>query len=142
MPGFRDFKSALGGRESSNNYQAKNKYGYLGRYQFGLARLTDFGLCRRKEETTGWSNACFEWVAPFSEEMFLGAPPLQDLVFIAHVSDLRRRLSIFESGLVAGAHLNGFGGIQELLFKGESSKDALGTSILEYIKRFSGFDLD
>lgn len=141
MKSFAEFRDALGMRESSNRYHIKNKYGFVGRYQFGLPRLADFGLCRRKEGTTAWDNESFEWIAPYNEEMFLSTPSLQDLVFRIHIDDSAQRLKEFESGLAAGMHLKGWGGVQTLLFEGKAGTDAFGTSILEYIKRFSGYNL-
>ncbi len=141
MKTFEEFKQAIGYRESSNRYDIKNRFGYLGRYQFGLPRLADFNLCRRIEGTTGWAADNFEWTPPFTEAMFLSTPALQDLVFTAHVVDLQRRVKKFTSGLVAGAHLKGYGGLTDLLYNGTAGSDALGTSILEYIKRFSDYEL-
>ena len=43
----RDIKllmEAIGKRESSNNYSAENRLGYLGKYQFGAAALVDAGF--------------------------------------------------------------------------------------------------
>jgi len=38
--------AAIGQRESSNNYQAVNQFGYLGKYQMGLAALEDAGYVK------------------------------------------------------------------------------------------------
>jgi len=141
MKTFTDFANDLGARESSGNYQAKNSLGYLGKYQFGLARLTDLGLCRRKPGTTGFANSSFDWVPPNSEASFLSAPALQDEIFKKHIADLRRQLRKFESGLVAGAHLLGVGGVKELLFEGLAGKDANETAITSYVAKFSGYQL-
>jgi len=141
MKTFTDFARDLGARESSGDYTAKNSLGFLGFYQFGLARLTDLGLCRRKPGTTGYSNSSFEWIPPNSEEAFLSSPDLQEELFKKHVADLRRQLRKFESGLVAGAHLLGVGGVKELLLEGKVGRDANQTSIVSYIAKFSGYDL-
>jgi len=142
MKSYAEFRDALGMRESSNRYHIKNKFGYLGKHQFGLSRLSDFGICRRKEGAVGWDNDSFEWVPPYNEEMFLSTTSLQDMVFRLHVADCRQRLAEFESGLVAGMHLKGWGGVQALLFEGKAGVDGFGTSILEYIKKFSGYSLE
>ena len=47
---------------------------------------------------------------------------------------------ITESGLVAGAHLKGLGGVKQFL-KGNDNVDALGTKISEYIEKFAGYEL-
>lgn len=139
---YEEFAKALGDRESSGRYDIKNAAGYLGCYQFGLVRLTDFGLCRHRDGATGYANSAFEWVPPHSEAEFLSSPVLQDALFKKHVLDLRRRVrQQFESGLVAGAHLLGMGGVKNLLFEGTVGEDGNGTKITEYIAKFSGYEL-
>lgn len=142
MKTFEEFRDALAQRESSGRYDAKNSLGYLGRYQFGLARLTDLGLCQRIPGTSGYSNRSFEWIPPHTEEEFLTSPALQDEIFRRHVDDLRRQLHKLESGLVAGAHLLGVGGVKELVLEGRVGEDANGTKITSYIAKFSGYSLD
>ncbi len=44
---FEKAKECLGARESNNNYHAVNRFGYLGRYQFGAAALEDIGFIKR-----------------------------------------------------------------------------------------------
>ena len=84
--GFREFAYLLGQRESNNDYEAKNSFGYLGAYQFGMARLCDLGLTERIKE--GMSNDCFKWKEGMSEEMFLNSPEVQDQLFFRHCTDL------------------------------------------------------
>jgi len=50
-------------------------------------------------------------------------------------------IQITLSGLVAGAHLGGIGGIRKFLASGSGPKDVSGTSVKSYIKRFVGYDL-
>lgn len=141
MKPYSDFETDLGARESSGVYTVKNAAGYLGKYQFGLARLTDLGLCRRKPGTTGYANSAFEWIPPHSEEEFLNSPALQDAIFKKHVADYKRRAMRYVSGLVAGAHLLGWGGVEELLFEGKVGTDANSTRITSYISKFSNYEL-
>lgn len=44
---YDKLKSALGMRESSNNYKAVNQFGYIGKYQFGATALIDLGYLAR-----------------------------------------------------------------------------------------------
>jgi hypothetical protein len=162
MKSWVEFCNDLGARESagSGNYRAKNKFGFLGRYQFGLARLCDFGLTTRKPGMKGASNDCFAWVAPFNEEKFLSTPSLQDACFEVHVSDLRDRIKkrysdisglVFAppggeevpftlSGAVGVAHLLGLGGLSQLA-DGVDKADANGTRASSYLKLFNGYEL-
>jgi len=147
---FEAFALAVRNRESSNNYQAVNSLGYLGAYQFGLARLCDLGYTKRKPNTTGYGHENFEWVNPYTQEMFLTDNELQDKIFKEHVDNLKSRLlklykdkldyKITISGLVMGAHLGGIGSVKKF-FDNEDVSDAYGTSVGEYIRQFSGYNI-
>ena len=81
---------------------------------------------------------------------------MQDMVVLRHIRNLKlqflknpRRYKIGEvikgvpitlSGLIAGAHLKGIGGINQFL-EGKDNVDALGTKISEYIYKFGDYDL-
>ena len=148
---FEAFKRDMRQRESGNNYQAANTLGYLGAYQFGMARLSDFGLCVRGDDSS------FYWVSPYSKEYFLDSKTLQDSIFLKHCKDLKEKIikkyefhfnknwagvRITLSGLIAGAHLGGMGGLDRFFSSwGPGPKDAYGTSVRDYISLFSGYDL-
>jgi len=134
---FIGFKEALGFRESSNNYFTVNKYGYLGKYQFGKSTLKMIGINDAKT--------------------FLNTPEMQEKAFIANTERnkwiLRREIKRFvgsyikgvkitESGILAAAHLGGPGNVRKYLrsYGKNCFKDGLGTSVRDYMKRFSGFD--
>lgn len=152
MKNFNDFANDLGQRESGNDYTVKNKWGFLGRFQFGRPRLYDLGF-----SINGWKPKDGRPAKTIiSEKKFLNSPHIQDEVFERHVKDIltrvRERYSAFigreingikitESGLVAGVHLKGFGGVNKFL-KGEDNSDALGTKVSEYIMKFGGYNLD
>ena len=151
------FREALGQRESGGDYRAVNPYGYLGKYQFGMARLCDLGYTERKPGTTGYSNANFIWKNGYSKEWFLTSPKQQDEIFYKHCQLLKKRIveefndylgvvtvlgiSITLSGLIAGAHLGGIGGIRNFVLHGADSLDANGTRISQYIKEFGDYDI-
>jgi len=84
--GFADFAKAVGQRESSDNYKAENQYGYLGRYQFGMARIMDLSnmVERIDPKSTGFGNSLFQWKEGFSKEKFLSDSDLQDKMFRKH----------------------------------------------------------
>jgi hypothetical protein len=149
---YQQFKDDLGKRESSNNYACKNQWGFLGRYQFGKQRLCDLGLTELALEQ---KKVAFHWTAPFSEEIFLSNHKLQDAVFDAHVMALKKTINfaykkyldttiqgilVTLSGIIACGHLLGLGGFMKFA-KGDTPKDALGTSAQEYVKKFSGYEI-
>ncbi len=154
--GFDEFATAIRERESNNDYAAVNQAGYLGAYQFGMARLCDLGLTERITGTTGYGNECFKWRTEYSQDNFLKDSSLQDYTFKKHVALLKESIinsfssmigsTRFEtlitlSGLVAGAHLLGLGAVRKFVELGINGKDGNGTSIKSYIVDFQGYKL-
>lgn len=134
---FTGFKEALAFKESQGNYFVINTYGYLGKYQFGINTLNLVGVYSGKE--------------------FLSDPQLQEKVFDINLSrnkwilrrDIKRfqgkyidGIKITESGILAAAHLAGPGNVQRYLrsFGKKDVTDDYGTSIANYIHKFSGYD--
>lgn len=136
--GFISFKEALAFKESRGRYRQVNTLGYLGKYQFGTVTLNHFGV----------SNS----------QLFLSTPLLQEQVFLKYLNYNHDYLSdhiekyegktiggikITESGMLAAAHLSGPGGVRKYLDSNgtRSSKDAYGSSVKHYLKKFAGYDL-
>ncbi|MGB5818212.1 MAG: hypothetical protein WBG90_01915 [Saonia sp.] len=132
------FKEALAFKESSGNYFVTNTLGYLGKYQFGIGTLQLMGV--------------------YSATRFLNDPALQEKVFQTNIArnkwilrrDIKRfvgkrirGVEITESGILAAAHLAGAGNVKKYLrsYGTFDVKDAYGTSIAYYIKKFSGYDV-
>jgi len=155
---YATFVMALRQRESGGNYQIKNPFGYMGAYQFGMARLCDFGLTARKPGETGGGNKSFAWVSPFTEAGFLGSEALQDRLFTLHVlnlvANIKRSvpqalgktfmgLELTLSGAVACCHLLGLGGLKAFISPtlADDKPDALGTQASDYVKLFAGYHI-
>jgi hypothetical protein len=137
LKGHEAFLGELGHKESSNNYKAVNRLGYMGRYQFGKKTLKSIGINVTKQE-------------------FLSNPALQEeameRLLAANYKSLKRFIDKYEgqtihgvvvtkSGVLAAAHLGGAGAVRRWFRKGSNFKDANGTSITYYMKRFSGYRL-
>lgn len=135
---FTGFKEALAFKESQGNYFIINTFGYLGKYQFGIGTLRLMGV----------DNAT----------TFLNDPRLQEKVFQTNIARnkwiLRKDIEMFEgyrirgsfvteSGILAAAHLAGPGNVRKYLRTNGKwdVKDAYGTSIHDYLTRFSGYDI-
>ena len=138
---FIGFKEFLGFFESGSDYNKINRFGYLGKYQFGKGTLKIYGV-------TDLNN-------------FIKSPELQEKVFLMNVKRnkwiLRREIKkysniflgdlyISESGILAAAHLSGPGNVKKFLrnkaSKDFNKKDANGTSISDYIRIFKNYDLE
>ena len=135
---FHGFKEALAFKESSGNYFATNSLGYLGKYQFGVGTLELMGV--------------------FNSSVFLNDPGLQEKTFETNIARnkwiMRRDIKKFvgkkikgveitESGMLAAAHLAGPGNVMKYLrsYGKVNFKDAYGTTIISYLKYFSGYDI-
>ncbi len=135
---FAGFKEAVGFKESQNDYSRINKFGYLGKYQFGRSTLLLLGV-------TDTDN-------------FIKDPVLQEKTFIANCArnkwvlrkDIKRSVGkmingvrVTESGILAAAHLGGPGSVKRYLRSGgvDGFRDAFGTSIQSYMKKFAGYDV-
>ena len=138
---FVGFKNFLGFFESGSNYIKVNRFGYLGKYQFGKGTLKMYGV-----------RNLFEYRVN---------PELKEKVFLMNVMRnkwiLRREISwysnrylngtyISESGIIAAAHLSGPGNVKKFLRShcnpDLDKRDANGTSISDYLNIFKDYDLE
>jgi len=132
------FKEALAFKESQGNYFITNTLGYLGKYQFGIGTLQLMGV--------------------YNATKFINDPRLQEKVFHTNIARnkwiLRKDINLFvgskikgveitESGILAAAHLAGPGNVKKYLRSNGNLdvKDAYGTSLADYLKKFSGYDV-
>ncbi|SIS65549.1 hypothetical protein SAMN05421766_103173 [Zobellia uliginosa] len=132
------FKEALAFKESQGNYFTTNTLGYLGKYQFGIGTLQLMGV--------------------YNATRFLNDPVLQERAFHTNIARnkwiLRRDIARFvgkriggveitELGMLAAAHLAGAGNVKKYLrsWGAFDVSDSYGTTIAEYMKKFSGYDI-
>ena len=131
------FLTAVGFRESGNRYDITNKWGYMGKYQFGRSTLKGLGFKVTKKE-------------------FLSNPQLQEEAMMAlllhNKEKLQKYIDVFdgqtingmlitESGILAAAHLGGQGSVKRYFKNGKVFKDGYGTKITSYMEKFSGYDI-
>jgi len=131
------FLDAIGHRESTNRYDVVNKWGYMGKYQFGRSTLKGLGFKVTKKE-------------------FLNNPQLQEEAMMAlllhNKEKLQKYIDVFdgqtingmlitESGILAAAHLGGQGSVKRYFKNGKVFRDGNGTKITSYMKTFSGYDI-
>lgn len=132
------FLYAIGHAESSNRYEIVNKFGYMGRYQFGKATLKGLGYNVN--------------IANFLKDSILQEQAMEEL--LVHNSKILRRqikkydgkivngVYVTKSGILAAAHLAGPSNVKKWLRIGTKFEDGLGTRLKTYIKKFSGYQLD
>lgn len=132
-----DFLNAIGFKESGNRYDIVNRFGYMGKYQFGKRTLRGLGFKVSKEE-------------------FLNSPKIQEEAMYKLLQTNKRYLKkyidkyegeivhgvlVTESGLLAAAHLGGAGSVKKWFRTGKVRKDGNGVKITTYMERFSGYEL-
>ena len=132
------FLDAIGFRESGNRYDIVNRYGYMGKYQFGKKTLKGLGIKVTQDE-------------------FLNSPYIQEKAMYALLKQNKRSLRkyiekydgkyvhgvlVTESGLLAAAHLGGAGSVKKWFRTGKVRKDGNGVKITSYMERFGGYDLN
>ena len=125
-------------KESQGRYTVVNRFGYLGKYQFGKTTLLRFKI--------------------YNTKAFLKNPELQEKAFIALCKvnkwilrkDIQRSvgkningITVTTSGILAAAHLSGAGNVKKYLRSNgtQNFSDAYGSSIESYLKKFGGYDL-
>jgi len=135
---YDDFINHIGFMESTNDYTKVNTIGYIGRYQFGKSTL----------KTLKYKG---------SINKFLNSPKLQDEYMLKNLKYNKKRLQkyidkyegtiikgveISESGILAAAHLGGVNSVKRYFKHGKNPKDKYGTSISNYLTKFSGYNLN
>ena len=135
----------LGYKESGNNWQSVNVIGCFGEWQFRESTLKYLGY---RKITLAKFKADPQI---FPREMQLEALKTLikvNLIFLMDyehfIGDSINGVLITKSGMIAASHLGGAGSLQKFLSSNGSinSKDVLGTSIYDYLKKFSYYELD
>jgi len=136
--GHKAFLNDIGFRESGNRYHIVNKFGYMGKYQFGKSTLKGLGFKVTQDE-------------------FLNSPYIQEKAMQALLEHNHKKLKkqiqkycgqtingvyITESGVLAAAHLAGAGNVRKFFRKGYEFEDGFGTKMTSYMTQFSGYHLD
>ena len=131
------FLEHLGHQESGNRYDVVNRFGYMGRFQFGKSTLKTLKI-------------------KVTKEAFLSSPDLQDYAMYSLLCYNKKKLKkyidnfdgqiihgilVTESGLLAAAHLGGQGSVKKWFRTGKIRQDGNGVKITSYMKRFSGYTL-
>jgi len=132
-----EFLSAIGHRESGNRYGITNKWGYMGKYQFGRSTLKGLGFEVTKKEFL--SNPQLQEEAMLSL-LLHNKEKLQEYIDIFDGQTVNGML-ITESGILAAAHLGGQGSVKRYFKNGKVFRDGNGTKITSYMDRFSGYDI-
>ena len=135
--GHEDFLEAIGHRESRNRYHIVNKYGYMGKYQFGKSTLKGLGFKVTQDE---FLNSPYIQEKAMQELLIHNRKKLDKWICKYEGKNLHGIL-ITESGVLAAAHLAGAGNVRKFFRKGYEFKDGYGTKMTTYMTEFSGYNL-
>lgn len=142
---FREYSCRLAKLESGNRHNVENRYGYLGKYQFGHLALVDIGFRSKRWEWTGKYGIN-------NKKDFLESPIVQDIALSEWYDTLKTRIrrtklinrvnsrfkgvKVTEHGLLAGCHLIGCYSLRLGMQSGVDIEDGNGTKVSKYMKEF------
>jgi hypothetical protein len=142
---FNRFVADLGRRESGNNWLSVNSIGCFGEWQFKESTLHYLGF---RQITLRKFKKDPDIFPRELQRKVLGAlikvneALLKD--YESYIGDTIRGVIVTKSGLLAAAHLGGARSVKLFLSSGGrmDKEDSLGTSVSNYMKKFSFYDID
>jgi hypothetical protein len=176
---LQGFLNALFASEGGGNLSIINKFGYVGKYQFGEDALMDLGYFNhdgQKHEKDGkffqdWDGTWTGKDGATSLQVFRNSEAIQDKAgqaWVRRLCSMGRKYGahayigqtiggvlVTESGIIAAAHLKGYGtvtpkdgkyktpAVMAFLKTGGAinATDAFGTSVGKYMAKFAGYAL-
>jgi len=131
------FLDAMGHQESGNRYNVVNRYGYMGKYQFGKSTLKTLKIKVTRQE---FLNDTFLQEYAMHKHLLYNKKRL-DKYINKYEGQIVNNILVTESGLLAAAHLCGAGSVKKWFRTGKIAEDGNGVTITSYMKRFGGYDL-
>jgi hypothetical protein len=134
---FIGFKEAIAFKESQGNYKLVNTLGYMGKYQFGMETLKTIGI----HDSTAFLNN-----KKLQEKAFIALLKINKSVLKKEIEQYSGKtiagVKVTESGILASAHLGGAGSVKKFLKSNgkQKCKDAYGSSVKSYMKKFGGYE--
>jgi len=131
------FLDAMGHQESGNRYNVVNRYGYMGKYQFGKSTLKTLKIKVTRQE---FLNDTFLQEYAMHKHLLYNKKRL-DKYINKYEGQIVNDILVTESGLLAAAHLCGAGSVKKWFRTGKIAEDGNGVTITSYMKRFGGYNL-
>ena len=161
MSDSSSFLTDLAARESRGSYTIVNSIGFLGKYQMGEEALVDAGYYTKDgSKKNDWVGTWSGKNGVTSKADFLNSPEAQESAIREYMSiqwgyitsrgldayvgtTLADGTQVTASGLLAGAHLKGAGGLERYIKSNglDDNADKYGTRISSYVSKFSGYDV-
>jgi len=142
---FERFVTDLGRRESGNNWLCINRFGYFGEWQFAESTVHYLGY---KQVTLKKFKSDPEIFPPQMQRKALESLIKVNLFLMkdykGYTGQTINGVTITKSGMIAAAHLGGYVSVKRYLSSGGKldKKDALGTAVSNYMRKFADYDID
>jgi hypothetical protein len=142
---FSRFINDLGYRESRNNWLSVNRIGCFGEWQFAESTLKYLGF--RKITLKRFRTNPYIFPREMQAEA-LKALIRVNLIYLKdyeHYKEVTiKGIVITKAGMIAASHLGGAGSLKKFLDSGGriNKKDVFGTSVSDYLKKFSTYDIE
>jgi len=141
---FSRFINDLGLSESGNNWLSINQIGCFGEWQFDESTLNYLGYRKVTLKRFKSNPEIFPRDLQLQALKTLIKVNLTFLMDYEHfIGDTINGVVVTKSGMIAASHLGGAGSLQKFLDSNGliNKQDILGTSIYDYLKKFSSYDL-
>ncbi len=132
----------LGFKEGSGNWTSINQINCMGKFQFHPETLKTLGYGNIKPDDFKRNPNIFP--EELQERVIRELIRSNELVlsrYLDYVGKVMFGVTITKSGLIGAAHLAGAGGVISFLTTGYIAMDANGTTVLDYLREFAGFDI-
>ena len=142
---FTRFINDLGYRESNNNWVSVNRIGCFGEWQFAESTLKYLGF---RKITLKKFRANPNIFPRDLQAEALKVLIRVNLIYLKNFEQYKgnsiKGILITKSGMIAASHLGGAGSLMKFLnSEGRiNKKDLFGTSVSDYLKTFSTYDID
>tara|TARA_R110000851_G_scaffold214882_1_gene367551 strand:+ start:323 stop:922 length:600 start_codon:yes stop_codon:yes gene_type:complete len=131
------FLQDLGHQESGNRYEVVNRFGYMGKYQFGKSTLKTI---RIKASTREFLRDSVLQELAMHKLLVYNKKKLKKLID-EYSGEKVHGVLVTESGLLAAAHLGGAGSVKKWFRSGKVRRDGNGVRITTYMVKFGGYIL-
>lgn len=152
------FFLALAQRESANNPKRINKFGYIGKYQFGEEALVALGYYKKDgSRRNDWRGKWTGKDGIYSKKDFLNSPSVQDIAakelanlnwqtakinkLDLSIGETVNGVTITKAGIIASMHLKGGKSVINFVNNGKNSYDGFGTGVEDYMEQFSCYTI-
>lgn len=139
---YNRFKKTLAKYESNNNWKEYNRFGFIGKYQFGKSALDATGYGKITLQSFKLNPASFseqEQEKAMDILLKINESVMQKSIYKYVGLIMLDSIRITSLGILAAAHLAGPANVKEFLdsFGEKNFKDRMGTHISDYINLFS-----